>query len=71
LFHGVADTFTPVEGVRKLEEAARQADKTKMQFRYFEKLDHSLGIGAYFVTGNLPDGHKAIFEFINDQVRKK
>lgn len=71
LFHGVADTMTSVEGVRKLEELAKQAGKTKMEFHYFEKLEHTLGIGAYFITGNLPDGHKAIFEFINDRVRKK
>jgi pimeloyl-ACP methyl ester carboxylesterase len=71
LFHGDADNLTPIEGVKRLEEQAKKAGKTKMQFHYFADLDHSLGIGAYFITGNLPEGHKAIFEYIKNQVQKK
>jgi hypothetical protein len=34
-------------------------------------MKRSNGRGGTFITGNLPDRHKAIFEFINDHVRKK
>jgi uncharacterized protein len=71
LFQGALDTSVPIDGVRNLQEQAKKAGKTNMHFYYFENLDHSLGIGGYFVSGNLPEGHKAIFEFINNQVRKK
>jgi pimeloyl-ACP methyl ester carboxylesterase len=71
LFHGDADNLTPIEGVRRLEDRAKREGKSNMQFHYFEGLDHSLGIGAYFVTGKLPEGHKAIFEFIRKQTVKK
>src|SRR4030095_5712786 len=62
-FQGDDDAMVPVEGVRKLEEQAKKAGKSKMEFYYFNDLDHSLGIIEYFVTGRLPAGHKAIFEF--------
>ena len=39
-----------------------------MEFHYFKGLDHSLNIGHYFVRGIMPEGHKAIFEFIRKQV---
>jgi hypothetical protein len=43
-----------------------------MQFHYFEGLDHSLGLGRYFTAGGeLPAGHKAIFEFIKAQLQQK
>ena len=71
LFQGDADLSTSGEGVRKMEELAKKAGKSNMHFYYFERLDHSLGIISYFVRGTLPDGHKAIFEFINNQVGKK
>jgi len=67
LFHGTADTSTSVDGVRKLEELARQAGKSKMRFYYFDGLDHTLNIGMYFARGTLPAGHQAIFEFIRQQ----
>jgi len=66
-FHGEQDTNTPIDGVRKLEETAKQANKTKMEFHYFEGLDHSLNIGLYFARGEMPAGHKAIFDFISRQ----
>ena len=71
LFHGDADNLTPIEGVKKLEDQAKTSGKTKMKFHYFQDLDHSLGIGVYFVRGTLPEGHKAIFEYLKNQVQKK
>jgi pimeloyl-ACP methyl ester carboxylesterase len=67
LFHGTADTATPVEGVRKLEALAKQAGKSKMRFHYFEGLDHTLNVSTYFMRGTLPAGHRAIVEFIREQ----
>ena len=64
LFQGSADNLTPIDGVRNLEEQARKAGKSNLEFHYFDGLDHSLGIGSYFATGVLPEAHKAIFEFI-------
>jgi alpha-beta hydrolase superfamily lysophospholipase len=66
-FHGDQDTNTPIEGVRKLEETAKAAGKTKMEFHYFEGLDHGLNIGQYFGRGEMPAGHREIFEFIRRQ----
>jgi pimeloyl-ACP methyl ester carboxylesterase len=71
LFQGEADSSVSAESLRKMEEQAKKAGKSNMQFRYFENLDHSLNIIRYFVRGTLPDGHKAIFEYINSQVGKK
>jgi dienelactone hydrolase len=70
-FQGDADASTSIEGVKKLEEWAKQNKKSKMQFHYFEGLDHSLNIGLYFVAGKMPAGHQAIFEFIKTQTAKK
>lgn len=70
-FHGAADTSASIEGVKKLEDQAKKAGKRKMQFHYFEDLDHTLNIGLYFIRGSLPEGHKAIFEYINSQTRNK
>lgn len=63
-FHGAMDTNTPIGAVKELEQKAKQENKAKMEFYYFDKLDHSLNIGDFFATGSMPDGHKAIFEFI-------
>ena len=71
LFQGSGDVNVPIAGVRKLEETARKAGKTKMEFHYFDNLDHSLNILEYFSKGTLPAGHKAIFEFIKEQTAKK
>lgn len=70
-FQGDDDAMVPIEGVRKLEEQAKKAGKSKMEFHYFNNLDHSLDIIEYFVKGSLPAGHKAIFEFIKKQTAKK
>ena len=71
LFQGIADTSVPVEGVRKLERQAKAAGKSRMEFYYFEKLGHTLGIEEYFFKGTMPAGHKAIFEFIQRQAQTK
>jgi len=71
LFHGTADQLTPIADVKKLEERAKSASKSNMQFQYFEGLDHSLGLGRYFSGGPLPEGHEAIFEFIRTQTQQK
>jgi pimeloyl-ACP methyl ester carboxylesterase len=71
LFHGVMDASAPVAGVRELEDRAKRAGKSNLEFHYFETLDHSLGLGPYLVGGGtLPDGHKSIFEFIARQIRR-
>jgi dienelactone hydrolase len=70
-FQGSADAMVPIDGVRKLEEQANKAGKSKMEFHYFENLDHSLNVGEYFVKGTLPAGHQAIFEFIRQQTARK
>ena len=61
----------PIEGVRRLEETAKKAGKSKMKFHYFAGLDHSLNVSEYFFKGTLPAGHKAIFEFIRNQTSGK
>ena len=64
LFQGNADANVPVAGFRKLEALATTAEKTKLEFHYFDNQGHTLGIEAYFTKGTLPAGHKAIFEHI-------
>jgi pimeloyl-ACP methyl ester carboxylesterase len=64
-FHGDADRMTPISAVRELEAKAKKANLSKMEFHYFEGLDHSLKIGQYFLNGKMPKGHRAIFEFID------
>jgi hypothetical protein len=71
LFHGTDDNLTSVEGVRALEALAKKDGKTNMEFSYFGGLEHTLGIGAYFVRGTLPDGHQAIFQYIGKQTGKR
>lgn len=64
-FHGGLDRMTPIGAVKELEAKAKAAKLTKMEFHYFDELDHSLGVGKYFVNGQLPEGHQAIFEFVD------
>jgi len=70
LFQGDQDAMVPIDGVRRMEEQAKKAGKTKMEFHYFPGLDHSLNISDYFIKGTLPAGHKAIFEFVRQQTAK-
>jgi len=69
-FHGDADNLTPIQGVRNIEEQAKKSGKTNFTFHYFEGLDHSLSIGRWFAAGDMPEGHKAIFEYIKAQTSK-
>jgi pimeloyl-ACP methyl ester carboxylesterase len=64
-FHGDADRMAPIAAVKELEKKAKKAGLTKMEFHYFKGLDHSLNIGQYFVKGRMPEGHRAIFAFID------
>jgi pimeloyl-ACP methyl ester carboxylesterase len=63
--HGDADRNAPISAVKELEAKAKKANLTKMEFHYFEGLDHSLNIVPYFINGKLPKGHQAIFAFID------
>ena len=67
-FHGAMDTNTPIAAVKRLEQRAKAANKSKMTFHYFDDLDHTLNIAAYFRDGILPEGHKEIFTFIDELV---
>ncbi len=69
IFHGEADANTPVAATRALEAQAKAAGKTNFEFHYFEGLDHSLGVGAYFAGRPLPAGHAAIFEYVKEKTR--
>jgi hypothetical protein len=72
LFHGTADQLTPVAGVKALEERALKEGKSNLRFQYFDGLDHSLRLGRYFAAGGaLPEGHKAIFDYIQAQFRSR
>lgn len=64
-FHGNADRMAPISAVKELETKAKRANLTNMEFHYFEGLDHSLNVVQYFVNGKLPEGHQAIFAFID------
>lgn len=71
-FHGALDVNTPIGAVKELEEKAKAAGKTKMEFHYFEDADHSLNLGGYFAAGKeLPAGHVAIFEFLERRAGKE
>ena len=70
-FHGDADRMAPISAVKELETKAKKANLTKVEFHYFEGLDHTLNIGQYFVNGKMPKGHRAIFEFIDRIVPAK
>lgn len=70
-FQGALDTAVPIEGVRELEKKAKAAGKNKMEFFYFDELDHSLNIGSYFVNGKMPAGHEAIFAFLQKQLKSR
>ena len=42
LFQGEIDANTSAAQVRALERKAKAADKTNLEFRYFDGLDHGL-----------------------------
>ena len=64
LFQGELDHNTPAAGVRALEQKAKAAGKTNLEFRYFDGLDHGLGTIVYFNTGKPSAGYAAMFEFM-------
>lgn len=65
IFHGDRDSMAPLGAVNEMEKVAKDAGRSNIEFHYFKGLDHSLNIGLYFVNGNLPAGHQAIFRFID------
>ncbi len=69
-FHGDADNMTPIAALKELEAKAKKANLTKMEFHYFDGLDHSLSVTQYFTKGELPKGHQAIFNFIDRIARE-
>jgi pimeloyl-ACP methyl ester carboxylesterase len=64
VFHGALDANAPVAEVKSLEEHAKRQGKTNIDFHYFDDVGHSLGIEAYFRDQPIPEGHLAIFDFI-------
>ena len=64
LFQGEIDGNTSAAEVRVLEQKARAAGKTNLEFRYFDGLDHGLGTIEYFITGKPSTGYAAIFEYM-------
>jgi len=64
LFQGEIDANTSAADVRLLEQKAKAAGKTNLEFRYFDGLDHGLGTIQYFSTGTPSTGYVAIFEFM-------
>lgn len=65
LFHGDRDNLASLPALKAMEAKAKEAKLSNVEFCYFEGLDHTLNIGQYFVTGQLPTGHQAIFEYID------
>jgi len=70
LFQGETDANTPAAQVRALEQKAKAAGKTNLEFRYFDGLDHGLGTMVYFNTGKPSAGYAAIFEFMKRYERR-
>jgi pimeloyl-ACP methyl ester carboxylesterase len=65
VFHGDRDNNTSMAAVKDLERKAKDAGLAKIEFHYFEGLDHTLNISQYFVSGAMPPGHQAIFRYID------
>ena len=65
VFHGDQDSNTSIAAVKELQQKAKEAGRTNLEFHYFEGLDHTLNIGQYFVSGKMPEGHQVIFRYID------
>ena len=70
LFQGETDANTSAAQVRALEQKAKAAGKTNLEFRYFDGLDHGLGTMEYFNTGKPSAGYAAMFEFMKRYERR-
>jgi alpha-beta hydrolase superfamily lysophospholipase len=70
LFQGETDAHTPAAQVCGLEQKAKAAGKTNLEFRYFDGLDHGLGTMEYFNAGKPSAGYAAIFEFMKRYERR-
>lgn len=63
-FHGELDANTSAADVRVLEEKAKAAGKTNLEFSYYAGLDHGLGSMEHFTRGNSSAGYAAMFAFL-------
>ncbi|MEO7193086.1 MAG: hypothetical protein ABI051_18725 [Vicinamibacterales bacterium] len=64
-FQGEADANTSAADVRALEQKAKTAGKTNLEFSYYAGLDHGLGTLEYFTPRGTPSaGYAAIFDFM-------
>jgi len=68
MFHGEIDGNTPVAGVRRLQQQATAAGKTKIEFHYFADEEHSLGGLDFFLKGAPSDGYKELFAYVKRQI---
>jgi len=64
------DANTPVAGVRRLQQDATTAGKTKIEFHYYAGLDHSFGGLDYFLKGAPSDGYKDLFAYVSRQIAR-
>ncbi len=63
-FQGEIDANTSAADVRVLEQKAKTAGKTNLEFSYYAGLDHGLGTLEYFTRGAPSPGYAAIFAFM-------
>lgn len=63
-FQGEIDANTSAADVRVLEQKAKTAGKTNLEFSYYAGLDHGLGTLEYFTRGAPSAGYAAIFAFM-------
>jgi len=66
VFHGSDDANAPVEGILKIEKAAKKINKNNLHFFVFQESNHSLDFPAWVVRDSIPHGLKKLF----DQVEK-
>jgi len=63
-FQGESDANTSAADMRALEQKAKTAGKTNLEFLYYVGLDHGLGTSEYFASGTPSSGYRAIFDFM-------
>lgn len=63
-FQGELDANTSAADVRVLEQKAKAAGKTNLDFSYYPGLDHGLGTMEYFTRGTPSAGYTAMFAFL-------
>jgi pimeloyl-ACP methyl ester carboxylesterase len=63
-FQGELDVNTSAADVRVLEQQAKTAGQTNLEFSYYAGLDHGLGTSEYFMRGTPSAGYAAMFAFM-------